>query len=384
MRPAASAPAPDESDPLRSVRFFSPPARELFEKSVDELGCERAIEVVGHAPKLVEMLEKLRKVARYDEPALIYGESGVGKESLAAALHLLGPRRARPFVSVNCPQFQEGNLTVSELFGHRKGSFTGAVSDRRGCFETADGGVVFLDEIGDLPMNAQVMLLRSISTGEFRPLGSEAIRKSNVRIVSATNRSLNEMVGSGQFRNDLLFRLRYFMLEPPPLRERGDDWRLLLEWCLERLHRRYGVAKRFSDGSLRLLATYRWPGNVRELIGIATTGYALAEGELIEPRDFVDRIEQEQRPGEEDLDALYRRLIRTSGDFWQLVHEPFIERDLSRRDVRHLISRGLRETRGSYRRLLELWRLPAAEYKRFMGFLRNHRLQPGGYGEDES
>ncbi len=374
--------ASDSDSAWGDSRFLSPPARELFERSAAVLGEDHAIEVVGHAPRLLEMLGKLHKVARYDEPVLIYGESGVGKESLAAAIHLLSGRQRRPFVSVNCPQFQEGNLTVSELFGHRKGSFTGAVADRRGCFETADGGVVFLDEIGDLPMNAQVMLLRALATGEIRPLGSEVNRKSNVRIVSATNRSLNEMVGSGQFRNDLLFRLRYFMLEPPPLRERGDDWRLLIDWSLARLHRRYGVAKRMSEASLKVLETYRWPGNVRELIGITTTGYALAEGETIEPRDFLDRIEEQTAPGDDAVEALYRRLIRTSSDFWELVHEPFIDRDLSRRDVRQLISRGLRESRGSYRRLLDLWHVPAVEYKRFMGFLRNHRLQPSGY-EDE-
>ncbi|GMU64865.1 MAG: hypothetical protein AMXMBFR36_11390 [Acidobacteriota bacterium] len=364
-------------------RYLSEPAQELWSASRAALGAEKAVEIVGHSAKLTEMLGKLLKVARYDEPVLIYGESGVGKESLAQSVHLMSGRRARPFVSVNCPQFQEGNLTVSELFGHRKGSFTGAVGDRKGCFETADGGVVFLDEIGDLPMNAQVMLLRTIATGEFRPLGSEQVRKANVRIVSATNRSLNELVMSEQFRNDLLFRLRYFMLEPPPLRERGDDWKLLIEWCLERLHRRYGVVKRFSEESLRLLEGYRWPGNVRELIGIVTTGYALSEGERIEPRDFLDRLEQELRPREDELDAIYRRLSRSSGDFWSLVHEPFIDRDLSRRDVRRLIARGLRESHGSYRRLLEYWRVPGNDYKRFMGFLRHHRLQPTGYGDEE-
>ena len=212
----------------RSEGLFSPAALEIREMSAKRSGPEHAIEIVGRSPRLEEMLKKVAKVARYDEPVLVYGESGVGKESLAQAIHLLGKRSTHPFVAVNCPQFQDGNLTVSELFGHRKGSFTGAVSDHRGCFETADGGVVFLDEIGDLAMNAQVMLLRAIGTGEFRPLGSEVARKASVRIVSATNRSLNEMVMSERFRNDLLFRLRYFMIEPPPLRERGEDWQLLL------------------------------------------------------------------------------------------------------------------------------------------------------------
>ena len=345
---ASQPPLSLDDSGVRSDRYFSPPALRIREVSLGRLGAERAIEIVGHAPRLVEMLKKLEKVALYDEPVLISGESGVGKESLAQSLHLLGPRHTRPFVSVNCPQFQEGNMTVSELFGHRKGSFTGATADRKGCFETAEGGLVFLDEIGDLPVNAQVMLLRAIAVGEFRPLGAESVRKADVRIVSATNRQLNELVITQQFRNDLLFRLRYFSIEPPPLRDRGDDWRLLLDYCLERLRRRYGIGKSFSDASLALLEQYRWPGNVRELIGLTTTGYALSEAEQIEPRDFADRLEREseerRRSTGDDVDALMRRLQTQSGDFWKMVHEPFLDRDLSRRDVRRLVARGLRRS----------------------------------------
>ena len=375
-------PAPEAG--ARECRFFSEPARRLRAASVRLAGEAAAVEIVGHSTRLVEMLGKLEKLARYEEPVLIHGESGVGKESLAQAIHVLGPRRQRPFVSVNCPQYQEGNLTVSELFGHRKGSFTGAVADRKGCFETADGGVVFLDEIGDLSMPAQVMLLRALASGEFQPLGSDSVRRANVRIVSATNRSLNLLVAERHFRNDLLFRLRYFLLEPPPLRERGDDWRLLLDYCLEKLHVRYGIAKHFDDDALRLLAGYSWPGNVRELIGIAATGYALSDGDVIRTRDFADRLEQGFPAPENDLDALLRRLQGQSGDFWRLVHHPFIERDLSRRDVRTLVARGLRDAHGSYRRLLELWRIPATHYQKFMDFLRHHRLKPQGFGDEET
>ncbi|MEO8198855.1 MAG: sigma 54-interacting transcriptional regulator [Thermoanaerobaculia bacterium] len=364
-------------DPTRrNERFFSPAALDIREMSARRSGPDRAIEIVGRSPRLEETLKRVAKVARYDDPVLVYGESGVGKESLAQALHLLGNRSAHPFVSVNCPQFQEGNLTVSELFGHRKGSFTGAVSDHRGCFETADGGVVFLDEIGDLAMNAQVMLLRAIGTGEFRPLGSETARKASVRIVSATNRSLNEMVMSERFRNDLLFRLRYFMIEPPALRERGDDWLLLLEWALERLACRYGTARQFSDESLRFMEGYGWPGNVRELISVVATGYALAESSRIEPLDFADRLEHKLSPREDQVAAIHLRLSRGNADFWALVHAPFLDRDLSRRDVRQLLTIGLGDSGGSYRRLLELWAIPANDYKRFMGFLHHHRLQP--------
>jgi DNA-binding NtrC family response regulator len=226
------------------------------------------------------------------------------------------------------------------------------------------------------------MLLRALSTGEFHPLGETTVRRVNVRIVAATNRPLNQLVANQQFRHDLLFRLRYFQLEIPPLRERGDDWRLLLDHYLRRLHRRYGVSKRFSDEALSVLVHYRWPGNVRELMGIVSTGYALSEGDTIEIHDILDRLEQYQPGPENDPDELFRRLSRQSGDFWQLVHDPYMDRDLARRDVRRLIARGLAEVEGSYRRLLSLWRIPGPDYKRFMDFLRHHRLQPSNVKED--
>jgi DNA-binding NtrC family response regulator len=354
----------------------------LREISRAKWGEERAVEIVGRSPQLEEQLNRIVKFAEFREPVLILGESGVGKESFAQSLYLLSRRLQRPFVSVNCPQYVEGNLTVSELFGHKKGSFTGAVADHKGYFEAADGGVIFLDEIADLPMSAQVMLLRALSTGEFNALGSTVPRKFDIRLLAATNRSLNQMVAEDQFRNDLLFRLRYFMVEIPPLRERGDDWRLLLDHFLDKLQSRYGAEKRFSDASLRLLGSYRWPGNVRELLGVVTTAYALSEGDRIEPRDFLDRLNQDPERREDHLDELLRRLQRSGADFWRLVHDPFLDRELNRGEVRQLIARGLRDSRGSYRRLLDFWHIPAGQYQKLMDFLRHHRLKPHGYGDD--
>lgn len=351
-------------------------------RSVESWGPERAVTIVGQSAAIREPLERLIKIARFHEPVLILGESGVGKESFAQALHVMSPRSSRTFVSVNCPQYQEGNLTVSELFGHCRGSFTGATSDRRGCFETADGGSIFLDEVADLHMSAQVMLLRSLATGEFQPLGSPTTRRVNVRVISATNRDLNALAADERFRRDLLFRLRYFQLEVPPLRARGEDWQLLAKHFLGRLAQRYGVVKCFSPDSIRLLESYPWPGNVRELVSVTTAGYALSDGDRIEPRDFVDHLEQGSRPAGSEVDELYRRLCRESGDFWQLVQEPFLDRELSRKEVRRIVSRGLRDARGSYRRLLEIWRLPAESYQKFMDFLRHHRLKPT-HAEDE-
>ncbi len=353
-----------------------PIAARIRDASIEVWGEGRAVTIVGQAAAIQEPLERLVKVARFHEPVLILGESGVGKESFAQALHVMSARAQQTFVSVNCPQYQEGNLTVSELFGHRRGSFTGATTDRKGCFETADGGSIFLDEVADLHMSAQVMLLRSLATGEFQPLGGSATRRVNVHVISATNRDLNALAADERFRRDLLFRLRYFQLEVPPLRDRGNDWKLLADYFLGRLAQRYGVNKCFSVASVRLLESYGWPGNVRELVSVTTAGYALSDGDRIEPRDFFDHLEQESRPAGSEVDELYRRLCRESGDFWQLVQEPFLDRELSRKEVRRIVSRGLRDARGSYRRLLGVWRIPSESYQKFMDFLRHHRLKP--------
>src|SRR5262249_10478412 len=161
---------------------------------------------------------------------------------------------------------QEGNLTVSELFGHRKGSFTGAVGDHSGAFEQADGGTIFLDEVADLHPTAQAMLLRALAMGEFKPLGATRPRSADVPGAAATNRPLNQMMPSGEFRHDLFFRLRHFHLDVPSLRTRGEDWRLIHEYVLRRLAAKYGVVKRLSAASDKLLSGYSWPGNVRQLI----------------------------------------------------------------------------------------------------------------------
>ncbi|MBZ0112907.1 MAG: sigma 54-interacting transcriptional regulator [Thermoanaerobaculia bacterium] len=350
-------------------------ARRIRELSVRAWGPGRAVEIVGESEPVHLLLRQIEKVAAFDEPVLILGESGSGKEALSQAVFLLGDRK--PFVSVNCPQYQDGNLTVSELFGHRRGSFTGAVRDRKGLFETANDGLIFLDEIGDLPMSAQLMLLRALSSGEFKALGSEEIQRSNVRVIAATNRSMNQLAEDKEFRRDLLFRLRYFLIKVPPLRERGDDWILLLNHVLEGLHQRYGVRKRMSNAAMDLLAGYSWPGNVRELIGITTSGYAMAEGDTIEPLNFVDALEEESGVSSENrLDVLSRRLVQQKDSFWDLVHRPFIDRELNRGEVRQLVARGLREGGGSYRGLLKRWRMSEEHYQKLMDFLRHHSLKP--------
>ncbi len=374
--PVGSARSPmTAADLLTPGKFMTERALELRRRSIEVWGERAAVEMIGLCPQIVELQSKLEKIGRYREPVLITGESGVGKEWFAHAVYLLSTRKGLPYIAVNCPQFQEGNLTVSELFGHTKGSFTGAIVDRRGAFEEADGGVVFLDEVGDMNVTAQAMLLRALSTGEYKPLGASRPRTADVRVVAATNQDLNKLVLVNQFRYDLLFRLWYFHLAIPPLRQRGDDWRVVLDYYLLRLCRHHGVAKKFSDDSLSLLEGYHWPGNVRQLISIVTIGYAMAEGDTIETADFVSELEKFDKSAE-TAEALYDRLVTGTKDFWELVYQPFIDRDLNRSQVVAVIRRGLTATQGNYRKLLELLRLPAGDYQKFMDFLRHHDLKP--------
>lgn len=360
---------------------FSEVALKVRRLSTEMWGPSRAVEMIGQDRSYVSLLARMQKVAAYEEPVLIVGESGAGKEALAQALYLLGSRRGQPYVVVNCPQYQDGNLTVSELFGHRRGSFTGAASDRKGCFETGNGGLIFLDEIADLHMSAQVMLLRALASGEFQPLGADAPRSVNVRVVAATNRPLPQLMVAQQFRHDLFFRLHYFMLQVPALRDRGDDWLFLLDYALFGLRRRYGVAKRFSREALDRLAAYHWPGNVRELIGVAVSAYAIAESDTIEVPDFDMRLDTALMSGggapPAGGHAASRLLARMpASSFWAVVAEPFLKRDLNRREAQDVVRAGLRLSGGRYDRLLEPFGLPRDDYQRFMDFLRHHQLKP--------
>ncbi|HSI12931.1 MAG TPA: sigma 54-interacting transcriptional regulator [Chthoniobacter sp.] len=373
--------------------FLSDSALRVRQLSAEKWGDEKAVELVGQSPVMTALLAKVEKFARFNEPILITGESGVGKELFAKACYVLSPRLDKPFVSVNCPQYQEGNLTVSELFGHKKGSFTGAVCDRRGLFETADRGVVFLDEIADLHLSAQVMLLRALAEGEFRAVGGTETQTVNVRVIAATNQPLQQMIVAKEFRNDLYFRLCYFRLDVPALRDRGDDWRLLIERNLQKLAATYGVRKSFSKQSLDLLSSHKWPGNIRELKSIVTIGYSLSDGEYIEPCDFEGQLERACSTAPEITGVAvgagspdgsgavagadpYVRMVDGKECFWDAVYAPFMDRDLNRTQVRQLLQRGLTETSGSYTRLASLFNVPTDQYHKFMDFLRHHGLKP--------
>ncbi len=221
--------------------------------------------IVGNSPLLIAALERAVKVAPYDLSVLITGESGTGKEFFPKIIHAFSPRKHARYIAVNCGAIPEGTID-SELFGHEKGAFTGAVGARKGYFEEADGGVIFLDEVGELPLSTQARLLRVLETGEFIKVGSSTVQKCDVRIVAATNVDMARAVAEGRFREDLYYRLSTVSISIPPLRDRGNDIVLLARKFAADFSERYRVdAITFDDSARERLMDYRWPGNVRQL-----------------------------------------------------------------------------------------------------------------------
>ena len=248
--------------------------------------------MIGESAAIQRLTAQLRKVVDTRVTVLIEGETGTGKELVASAVHYWSNRADRLFVAQNCAAMPE-NLLESELFGHRKGAFTGATEDKKGLFEIADQSTLFLDEVGEMPLSLQAKLLRVLQEGEVRPVGSNTTRKVDVRIVAATNRTLEEEVREGRFREDLYYRLQVFPLRLPPLRERGDDVLLLAAHFLERYAREFGRSSAtFSQEAAELLRAYNWPGNVRELENeVQRLVIQMDEGEsIVAPRHLSSRI----------------------------------------------------------------------------------------------
>lgn len=242
--------------------------------------------LIGRSRKMQKVYEMIEELADLDSTVLISGDSGTGKELVADALHHMGKRSAHNIVKVNCSAISE-QLLESDLFGHVKGSFTGAISDKKGRIETADGGTLFLDEIGDLSQVVQVKILRVLQEKEFEPVGSNRTIKVDVRIVAATNRNLRELVGSGMYRKDLYYRLNVFELHMPNLVSRKEDISLLSENFLEKFSSKMDrEAKQLSRGVMKLLLEHDWPGNVRELEHVIEYSVAMSKGDSIEVEDL--------------------------------------------------------------------------------------------------
>ncbi len=254
--------------------------------------------ILGDSEPIKLLRKQIVKVAPANSSVLVTGESGTGKELVARALHELSPRAGEVFQPVNCGAIPE-QLIESELFGHAKGAFTDARQAKRGLLAEADGGTVFLDEIGELPPSAQVKLLRFLAEGEVRPVGENKAEKVNVRVEAATLRDLKALVAKGEFREDLYFRLNVVNLVVPPLRDRGDDVMLLARRCLERFNRtlnREQLVTGFTPEAEALLRTWRWPGNVRELENALERAVLLADGTVIEPANLPDTLWNQPAP----------------------------------------------------------------------------------------
>jgi two-component system response regulator AtoC len=293
--------------------------------------------ILAKSPQMVEIFRTITKIADFKTTVLIHGESGVGKELVARAIHLRSSRKAQPFVAINCGAIPE-NLLESELFGHKKGAFTDATSDRRGLFEEASGGTLFLDEIGELPLNLQVKLLRVLQEETIRRLGDPRDVKVDVRIIAATHRDLAAEAKAGRFREDLFYRINVLPIAIPPLRARKEDINLLVDHFLTRNNARLGTLIRgLSSEARKLLLEYAWPGNVRELENTIERAMVLADGEILETSDLPERIREALDPVQVQLSSGELSIKKTTAAIEEI-----------------LIRRALTKTKGNRTRAAEI------------------------------
>jgi transcriptional regulator with GAF, ATPase, and Fis domain len=356
---------------------------------------------IGSSPISRQLILDIEMAARSDAKVLITGETGVGKDIVARLIHKHSSRGRAPLSTINCAGLPD-SLLESELFGHVKGSFTGAFRDKAGLLEVADRGTAFLDEAGEMSLRMQGMLLRFLETGEVQRVGSErTARRVNVRILAATNRDLGQQIGAGAFREDLFYRLNVIRIHVAPLRERRDDIPGLFAFFAAQVSEQYGIAPRcLTPDAERLLMAYAWPGNVRELKNVVERLAVKAPGTPVEAHDVPEECRGEERAAmpfarprtsnvlafqvvagppsagaQPTVENLLRRMLEDGESFWSTVHVPFMSRDLSRDQLRAVISAGLEQTCGNYRVLVELFNMPGEDYKRFLSFLRKHDCQ---------
>ena len=364
-------------------------------------------QLLGESAAIVSLRREIEAAARTDAKVLVLGETGSGKEVVARLIHDQSSRMSRAFVAVNCSGIPE-TLLESELFGHTRGSFTGAYRDKPGLVRQADRGTLFLDELGEMSLRMQAVLLRFAETGEIQTIGVDGVTgRSDVRLITATNRNLRERIEAGVFREDLYFRLNIIQIHVPPLRERAEDVMLLLRHYLRRASETHRLhCPELTPDAEQLLIAYPWPGNVRELKNLAERLVVREWERPIAAEDLPTEIrgwrettttvagapavpgmshETAATPRRPDrssstADRLWERLI-AGESFWTVVHQPFKAHELTRDDLAALIHRGLEHTRGSYRALLGVFGLPPTDYKRFHAFLyqQNCNLPVGPY-----
>jgi len=342
------------------------------------------IALVGLSRSLESLRGEVEYASRCDAKVLITGESGVGKEVVARLIHASSKRNRIPLVTVNCAALTE-TLLETELFGHVRGSFTGAIRDRTGVLEQANRGTVFMDEIGETTPRMQGLLLRFMETGEIQRVGSDRTDgRVDVRVIAATNRDLLSSVHDKTFREDLYYRLNVIHLHVTPLRERMDDMLPLLNRFLQQFARTYRLqTPEVSPEVLELLYAYTWPGNVRELKNLAERLVVRGGTGTIEPQDLPEEIMRRPTPMQaapvavaSRVDELFDRMVVQRESFWTAVYPAFMVRDLTRDDLRAIVRNGLERASGNHDVLMDLFNMRPEDYKRFWSMLKKHECQP--------
>jgi transcriptional regulator with PAS, ATPase and Fis domain len=341
--------------------------------------------LIGTGRAIQSLREDIAAAARTDAKVLITGESGVGKEIVSRLIHSAGARGTYPLVTVNCAAITE-TLLESELFGHARGSFTGAYRDRVGVFEMAHRGTVFMDEIGETSPRMQSLLLRFLESGEIQRVGAtKSNARVDVRVIAATNRDLLQAVTAKLFREDLYYRLNVIHLTVPPLRNRSEDIPALLEHFMALFAAEYSTSRiRFAPEAWRTLLDYHYPGNIRELKNLIErlTVRATEAQRVVGLDDLPPEVRHNQAAASAQpapsarpsvAESLFQQIVAGHQSFWSAVYGPFMARDLTRDDLRALVGIGLQQTSGSYRTLIELFNMPPGDYKRFLNFLRKHQ-----------
>ena len=340
--------------------------------------------MIGASAAMNAIRSEVECAARSDAKVLLTGESGVGKDIAARVIHQGSARSHMPFVTINCVSVPD-SLLEAELFGHVRGSFTGAYRDRHGLLEAAHKGTVFLDEVCEMSPRMQALLLRFMESGEIQRVGSDRVQSNlDTRVLAATNKDPMELLASKAFRDDLYYRLNVIEIKIPPLRARREDIPLLFEHFLHRYAETHGIAPpAIASDTMAALVDFDWPGNVRQLKNIAERLIVRGQRSIITvadlPQEIVGRVRSVVRmsvPAESPaLEAVFDRMVKHRESFWSVVYPAFMIRDLTRNDLRFIVRRGLQETKGSYKMLVELLNMHPSDYKRFLNFLRKHECQ---------
>jgi len=352
------------------------------------------VRLIGRSPAIQALEAEIDSASRSDAKVLITGETGVGKEVVSRLIHHRSARAAAGLVTLNCAGLPD-SLLESELFGHVRGSFTGAYRDKPGLLEMAPNGTVFLDEVGEMSMRMQVVLLRFLESGEIQRVGADRSHtRVNVRLITATNRELEKEIQSGAFREDLYFRLNVIRFSIPPLRERAEDVPLLVKFYSDSFSQSHKVpVMEIAPDAMETLMAYRWPGNIRELKNVVERIVLKTSGRPVRVTDLppeilktspasVAAVEVSATAAGDALDGalantgradeLAAAMIKQGESFWSAVYPIFMSRDLTRTDLRRIVQIGLETTNGNYRLLVQLFNMAPQDYKRFLSFLRKH------------